>query len=166
MKDVPVSVRPENMIVIEQDDHRGDTSIVVLHSDQSETVCKWMKEARDEAVRGERSGDLRGLVVGAGQGWTRWRRRGGHGSKLVVGGAGDDGETAWGRLRREHAIPRPINQVWLRLGCGLTSRAATSCRLLQSHSPYRVAVPWSGRGCESSDTPRRIRAEPRSTATR
>jgi hypothetical protein len=30
-------------------------------------VCKWMKEARDEAVRGERSGDLRGLVVWAGQ---------------------------------------------------------------------------------------------------
>jgi hypothetical protein len=24
MKEVPVSVRPENMIVIEQDDHRGE----------------------------------------------------------------------------------------------------------------------------------------------
>ena len=83
MKHVPVSVKPENMIVIEQDDHRGELN---FHRrpppGQSETVCKWMKEARDEAVRGERSGDLRDWSSGPGRldtvatAWRSWVQAG------------------------------------------------------------------------------------------
>ncbi len=68
MKHVPVSVRPENMIVIEQDDHRGELN---FHPPPlgPERDGLQMDEGSAGMKRygGERSGDLRGLVVRAGQ---------------------------------------------------------------------------------------------------
>ena len=62
MEQVKVSVSPERMIVIEQDDHGSEfNSIVVLHPDQVETVCEWMRKARDEAVA--KQGLARGAPV-------------------------------------------------------------------------------------------------------
>jgi hypothetical protein len=55
MERVEVSVSENGKVVIQQDDdHNPEYSgSVELHPDQIDMVCEWLKEARDEAMKGQ-----------------------------------------------------------------------------------------------------------------
>jgi len=59
MEQVEVNIGKKGMILVEQKDPLGNESPVIeLHPSQIDVVCQWLKEARDEAVRLVKAGEL------------------------------------------------------------------------------------------------------------